>query len=307
MSAAYVYQRRRPNSPELNKWIDVRVKRDEQFYYSSAHGTCPHPEHRKHPAVPNREQKTMDEIVANLITKGWQLSEVGAGTYFPRIWRGGGYFKNQTGDHYPLPYVEELPELNSFVVSLQQLEILFEDLTGVFDNVHPDPSNCTSFGSRIRNLLIMASTEVECAWRAVLEANGKTAQRFTTKDYHVLSAVLRLEEYTLSLRRYPHYPQLCPFAGWDSQQPTRSLPWYHAYNEVKHDREGAFEKASLEHAISAVGACVILLAAQFGPHSLKRYELRSIFEFVSVPVWPITQWYIAPVAGPSWSRVNFQF
>ena len=307
VSATYVRQSKKSDSTELNNWIDVRVKRDDQLYYSAAHGACPHPEHRKHQAVPNREQQTTDAIVARLLSEGWQVSELDAGDYYPRIWRGGKHFKNKTGEHYPLPYVDELPYLDSFVVALQQLEILFEDLTGVFGNVHPDSSNRTSFGSRIRNLLILASTEVECEWRAILEANGNTADRFTTNDYHKLSPILRLDEYNLSLRRYPHYPELCPFGGWDRAQPTKSLPWYHAYNEVKHDREGAFEKASLEHAVSAVGACVILLAAQFGPHSLKRFELRNIFEFVSVPVWPITQWYIDPVVGGSWRRVNFPF
>ena len=128
--------------------------------------------------------------------------------------------------------------------------------------------------------------------------------RFSTNDYHKLYSVLKLDEYQLSLRRYPHYPELCPFFGWNASKPTGSLAWYNAYNEVKHDREGAFDKATLEHVISAVGACVIMVASQFGPHTLARFEFSNIFEFKTIPQWPIDEWYTEPIAGEPWKKVN---
>ena len=64
-------------------------------------------------------------------------------------------------------------------------------------------------------------------------------------------------------------------------QPVSLL--YAAYNEVKHDREVNFKRATLRHAIEAVAACVVMLAAQFGLEALKRNELRRLFEFVHRP------------------------
>lgn len=309
VSTAYVRQLKKRDSAENEKWIDVLVEHADQVWHSNAHWHCPHPEHRKHSPLDTPQKESAETLLQKELKSGYQQSKYDAGQYFPRIWRSGKRYKDRDGrDWYPLPFIEELPEFQSFVIALQQIEVLFDDLTSVFRTVHPVPANSDAFGSRIRNLLILASTEVECQWRAVLEANVSQPpdQRLTTIEYVKLHRILALDQYRLSLIRYPHYPDISPFVGWDSSNPTKSLPWYHAYNQVKHDREDAFKDAKLEHAISAVAACVILLAAQFGPHSLQRFDLRNLFDFKTVPEWPIVEWCIDPVAGMSWSKHLFQ-
>jgi hypothetical protein len=56
-----------------------------------------------------------------------------------------------------------------------------------------------------------------------------------------------------------------PFAQWNDTAPTLTLPWYDAYNAVKHHREAAFSKATLEAVLNAAAALHIMQIAQWGP------------------------------------------
>ena len=105
-------------------------------------------------------------------------------------------------------------------------------------------------------IIILACTEVEAQWKGVLEANGLTpsGSYFKTTDYVKLLPVMKLDQYEVALIRYPRISATGPFMGWDATKPTKSLSWYAAYNQVKHDRETKFEEASLQHAIEAVAA-----------------------------------------------------
>src|SRR5262249_40908617 len=153
--------------------------------------------------------------------------------------------------------------------------------------VHPAMNNLDAYGGEIRDIIILACTEVEAQWKGVLEANGITpnGSYFKTTDYVKVLPAMRLDQYEVALIRYPRITATTPFMGWDASQPTKSLAWYAAYNEVKHDRETKFEKASLRHAIEAVAACVVMLAAQFGFEALQRHHLKPVFEFRRRPMW----------------------
>jgi hypothetical protein len=75
---------------------------------------------------------------------------------------------------------------------------------------------------------------------------------------------MRLHDWELRLLAYPDYPPVQPFWFWNEQCPTRSLPWYEAYNSTKHDRECEFSKGTLEHVVTSVAAMVMMHKAKFG-------------------------------------------
>jgi hypothetical protein len=229
---------------------------------------------------------------------------LGAGLFYPRIWRTGKELE-QCGE--PVLRVEVTTFRGSFVNSLEQIEGLFDDLLSIFRVVHPAMNNLKAYGGAIRDIIILASTEVEAQWKGVLEANGVTPRNgshFNTSDYVRLLPVMRLNEYEVALIRYPRITATTPFMEWDASKPTQSLPWYDAYNHVKHDRETKFEDASLSHAIEAVAACVVMLAAQFGVDALQRHHLKPVFEFRSRPMWEPKDWYYQPVTGQEWEQVH---
>lgn len=141
--------------------------------------------------------------------------------------------------------------------------------------------------------MLLACTEVEAQWRGVLLSNAAKGDRFTTKDYFSLKNPMRLAEYSLTLPDYPKLNATSPFASWTTPDTTASLPWYDAYNSVKHAREECFGRAQLRFAIDAVCACAIMLVAQYG--RIPTWPAGEFFCFVNYPQWPYDEKYLMPI------------
>ncbi len=185
---------------------------------------------------------------------------------------------------------------------------LLEQLARVFESIEPARANAGAFGPATRDVLFLACTEVEAAFRGVMVANGHrggrdATYRFSMRDYVQLLAPMRLNEYRLRLALYQDewIDEVSPFATWSTTAPTQSLNWYDAYNAAKHDREGARNRATLRAVVDAVAAAYLLLVAQFGKDSREvRHVLDHIagFEFVSEPTWRHDELYFpADAAG----------
>ncbi|MGE0708612.1 MAG: hypothetical protein AB7N76_12670 [Planctomycetota bacterium] len=184
-------------------------------------------------------------------------AQLAAGCYHPRIWRPGG----------PSPFADQgggvLQEV--FLTSCSAVLGLLGYLTELFRALEPVPHNAGAYGHKTRELLLLACMEVESAWSGVLRANGYPGDRWSTNQYVKLLEPMRLSEYQVQLALHPRWPAVRPFEGWNDQQPTESLPWYHAYNKTKHGRELHFELATLEATIQALAAAFVMVIAQFGP------------------------------------------
>lgn len=150
----------------------------------------------------------------------------------------------------------------------QALQLLVSRIEEIFTFVEPDSTTGMTYGHKMRELLILAATEAENHWTAVLKDCGHNKARMTTNDYVRLQQPLGLAEYCVSLPQYPMVGDFRPFLGWDPNSPTKSLPWYDAYNRTKHDRDGHFSDGTLQNCLSAVAANLVLFVARFGPYAL---------------------------------------
>ncbi len=183
------------------------------------------------------------------------------GQYYPRIARPSAEHLQDAPGWCP----DTRKEKNNVAIARGQLVALAGQLGRICQTVHPDRSTFTTYGHDIRNLLILACTEVEAHWRGVLEANGIQKNRYSTNDYVKLRAAMKLDEYAVAFPQFPWLDPISPFAGWGSTgRPTQDLLWYDAYNVVKHNREHEFSKATLEYAFCAVSACFVMILAQYG-------------------------------------------
>ena len=197
-----------------------------------------------------------DLPILNGISLRTQENGLGPGEYYPRIWR-------PCGTDFHQVDVEGRTDGKTAATRLEQA------LREYFSFVDPsDVANRKVFGHRTRELLILASAEVENSWREILVANGVNRRRFSTNDYFATRDVLRLRNWKVRLRDYPRYHELQPFAGWSEDAPTKSLGWFDAYNETKHSRQRSFSHASLENAVSAVAGVWCLHGAMYGPVSV---------------------------------------
>jgi hypothetical protein len=149
----------------------------------------------------------------------------------------------------------------------QALRILIEKLDEVLLFVEPSKEGLESYSHKIRELLILACTEVENQWKSLLNKthytpiNGNT---FSTQDYVKLLPVSFIDEYQMTLKNYSSFTPSIPFAGWNPGNPTKSLAWYDAYNKTKHDRDVHFCDAKLKYSIDAVAANIIMYCTRFG-------------------------------------------
>jgi hypothetical protein len=150
-----------------------------------------------------------------------------------------------------------------------QLHHLKEHLEQIAKVVYPRGQNLAAFGHEIRNVLIIACTEVEAQWHGVMKAtfcfpkrNGE--DRGATHHYAKLLEPLKLNEYCVRFPYFPEIEPIFPFKKWEASDPTQTLDWYAAYNNVKHDREKNFGEAKLIYALTAAAAYFIMLCAQHG-------------------------------------------
>jgi hypothetical protein len=235
------------------------------------------------------------------------------GTYYKRIWR-------------PLVCqgrinVTAQDALNAALVSLR---ILVKKLDDLFETIEPAGSNLSVYGHRIREVLLMACMEVESSWSAVLrENNYSSSDMWNTRDYVKLSKPMFLDGYELSLQSYPSVPTFVPFKDWDPNSPTKSLVWYDAYNKTKHDREGNLKFATLDNAIKAVGAAVIMFFAQGGlnigsPWDQRDSVIRNVFRVTTVglkryekefyiPKVELRPDIMQPAPAADWIAINYPF
>jgi hypothetical protein len=197
----------------------------------------------------------------------------------------------------------EAVDRTAIAKSRGQLAVLSRALDEVCQTVHPEGANLHAFGYDIRNLLILACTEVEAQWRGVLQANGVSPERPGTADYVMLCQPMRLTEYAVSLSAFPWLDPVAPFRTWRADgKPTQDLPWYQAYNDTKHDRDGQFHQATLRNAIDAVCALVVMTVAQYG---LERALgdgslLIAQYTLVESPAWRTGEGYTVAFDSAGW-------
>jgi hypothetical protein len=236
--------------------------------------------------------------------------KVAPGHYFPRIARP--IIPGPASFVKPRSWQPSLTDNENAIASAKvQLSTLVRQLERICETVHPDERNLKAYGYDIRNLLILACTEVESHWRAVLKANGVSKDRLTTRDYVGLADAMKLNDFAISFPDYPWIEPVAPFKNWDEISPTETLPWYGAYNASKHDRESKLERATLRFAFDAVAACAIMIVAQFG--EVFGFDLstsgrpRTFFWIRSGPVYELTDHYAESFKSGEWTPVDYSF
>ncbi|MDK6142678.1 hypothetical protein [Acinetobacter baumannii] len=179
-----------------------------------------------------------------------------------------------------------------FYQDIRAFQNIQRSLSDLFNYIEPSQINLKVYGHKIRELLILACTEVEYLLLKVLVENAYTVKAFyTTKDYIKCRDLLKLDQFEVILTQYPLLKKFQPFNGWDDNSPTKSLAWYDAYNSVKHNRGDNIQEANLEHLLDSISALHILLQSQYGENIFDKWysytDDRSIFQTKIFPHWEL--------------------
>jgi hypothetical protein len=206
------------------------------------------------------------------------------------------YFHQATVPNY-LPN-DEL----SVISGLTQLSSLIEQLKSICRTIEPNHKNFGSFGHELRNLLILACTEVEAQLRGIYDANSTVDDPYLNMSkYSTLNQYLKLDEYSILFSLYPWLDNFRPFSNWLLTGKKQILPWYDAYNHVKHNREKQFHKANLENVLNSIAALAILMHAQYGKDiPFWNNLIGPFFKFGQTPNWSLNEYYFPPFGGHEW-------
>ena len=141
--------------------------------------------------------------------------------------------------------------------------LLEKELIRNFEFIEPCDAHLTSYSHQLYSLLLRASTEFEANAKGVLIANEYSPKGdWTIKDYQKLDSAMRLSDYTVIVHAWSGQNRVVqPFKQWSS--PANGLPWYRAYNKVKHNRADEFSSASLENVVNAIAGVFAILFSQF--------------------------------------------
>lgn len=163
------------------------------------------------------------------------------------------------------------PDRTSLVRAYLNIEAT---LQGIFDYIEPADCNKCVFSHSLYALLLRACTEVEANFKSILVANGvPDSDNFNMNDYKKVEESSKLSKYQVT---FPFWRDdkgnisklhLTPFESFGEPKPTAPT-WYRSYNEVKHNRDKEFQKASLLNCMNAVAAILVLLYSQFGASCL---------------------------------------
>lgn len=167
----------------------------------------------------------------------------------------------------------------------RDLKILIEKLHEILLYVEPDNNCLNTYSHKIRELLILACTECENSWASYMRFAGNINDRLTTSDYVKLKERLFLDEYRVIFSNHPITKTFTPFATWNKQQATISLPWYDSYNKTKHNKDDFFSEASLESCLNAISANIIMFCVRYSPYKLLEAQdicSKLITEYFSI-------------------------
>jgi hypothetical protein len=218
------------------------------------------------------------------------------GEFYPRMARPNGLGMPGPGRN-PNPSNDFL---HSLARSKGQLRAFVEGIDRICRIVHPVADNLECYGHEIRNVLILTCTEVEAHWKNIMKDNQYRKDgrydNLTTKDYFRLSGAMKLNEYLVNLSQYPWLEPISPFASWSSPDTSKSLGWYRAYNQVKHDRDEHFSEATLHRALTAATACFVMLCAQYGFDFMQSDNQvnEAFFQLIEAPNWEPCAIYVPP-------------
>lgn len=243
-----------------------------------------------------------EDIMVTLNKRGFPTEQfhkltLGPGRYYPRMARPSSTRSECSPGRNP---DQSIAARNIRTTSTGQLHALIQELQRICRVVHPIEHNFYAYGHEIRNIIVIACTEVEAQWKNILAANGykKAKGDLNRTDYVKLSLPMRLPEYRVELPWYPWLDPIIPFNTWVLPQPgeKQCLPWYDAYNAAKHDREKNFTEAKLIHALESVAACFVMLCAQYGWDFARRVEAAgdSFFLLAGTPKWKPSEIYVPP-------------
>lgn len=140
----------------------------------------------------------------------------------------------------------------------RDLQILIEKMQELLLFVEPSNEGLKSYSHKARELLFLACSDFESMLK---KYNFGKNERMN--DYIEIMKYIDLSKFKIQLVGYSKSYKCSPFENWNVKDPSKSLSWYYAYNQLKHNIDKNFHLATLENCINAISANIILFTIRY--------------------------------------------
>lgn len=168
---------------------------------------------------------------------------------------------------------------------------LEDDLAQVSRYIEFCRANLGVFSIELAHLLLSAASEVDVMAKCVCAIVEPKAKREKINQYQAVLMKASQQNQILDLTTVkvlvPRYGM--DFTPWENWAKGSSPDWWKSYNNVKHERDQHFDEATLQHALNAVGALLILnyvyyrLQFKLDGKGLPGYAPSVVFKLLSPP------------------------
>jgi len=119
------------------------------------------------------------------------------------------------------------------------------------------PANLSVFSLELAHLLFAAASEVDVLAKCLCQIFAPASPRENITHYRpiLLAQLTALPTTEISVPRYGL--KFCPWDNWATAAGPNPN-WWKSYNNVKHERNVFFQEATLQNALNALGALLIL-------------------------------------------------
>ncbi len=128
--------------------------------------------------------------------------------------------------------------------------------------------NFQTYSIELAHLLLAAASEVDVVSKLVCSQMVEGANAQNINDYRVIimDTYPEIAELPISVPRYG-----LTFKPWENWGNNRNPNWWRSYNDVKHERNEHYNQATLQNALNAIGALLILVhrfyQTELSPHA----------------------------------------
>lgn len=126
----------------------------------------------------------------------------------------------------------------------------------ILDYVELDESNYNTYSHEFAMLQQSIGAELDDFFKVY--CGFETSNNKNISDYanYILSEYPEIVNQKISLMGYDTF--ITPYAGWNVDEPSKSLFWWKAFTQVKHDRSLKYKEANLKNVLYILGALYIL-------------------------------------------------
>ena len=145
-----------------------------------------------------------------------------------------------------------------------QYQLLEKEFLETTLYVELDTANYSTYSNAYLKLLLTLGSEVDNALRELSGLTGRSnisayAQFVLNKYPNIVNQVVKTTIGNI---------KLTPFLGWSISQPSQTLSFWNAYNEIKHDRVTNLHNASLANVLNALA----------GLYVIEMYRLKELYD-----------------------------